>query len=156
MSLTCKEQINDQFADREADFANAYYYFSQADNCTEGGKIGLDCFFPDLKNYESFFDYINQYGLSWDYVEADDPTQSGYYRFQLSWGGPSDEFRIYINKDYDGKMPIYHDNGFNFDTMKVFYHYADWFDGAIIEVPSDTKSFEVCRQMMEVEDLCSL
>ena len=72
MELTCKEQINDQFADREADFANAYYYFSQADNCTAGEKIGLDWFFPDLKDYESFFDYINQYGLSWDYVQPED------------------------------------------------------------------------------------
>ena len=148
MELTCKEQINDQLADREEDFANAYYYFSQADNCTEGGKIGLDCFFPDLKDYESFFDYINQYGLSWDYVEAEDETESGYYRYQLSWGGPSDEFRIYIEDcEFNPK------DGFDFATMKVFYHFADWFDGALIEVSKTSKSFEACRQLMEVEDM---
>ena len=150
----CTDLIDCEFAAREEDFSNAYRYFAERENCTEGELIGLNCFYRDLEHYESFFHYINEYGLSWDYVEAECPTQSGYYRFQLSYGGPSDEFRIYINKDYDGKMPIYHDNGFDFDTMKVFYHYADWFDGAIIEVPSDTKSFEVCRQMMEVEDLC--
>ena len=58
---------------------------------------------------------------------------------------------LYINKDYDGKMPIYHDNGFDFDTMKVFYHFADWFDGALIEVSETSKAFEACRQLMEVE-----
>jgi hypothetical protein len=148
MSLTCSEKINDQLADREEDFANAYYYFNQADNCTEGGKIGLDCFFPDLKEYESFFDYINQYGLSWDYVQPEDVTESGYYRYQLTWGGPSDEFRIYI-KDCEFNP----NDGFDFATMKVFYHFADWFDGALIEVSKTSKAFEACRQLMEVEDM---
>ena len=93
----CIDLIDNEFADREEDFANAYRYFIERENCTEGELIGLNCFYRDLEHYEDFFHYINEYGLSWDYVEAEDPTQSGYYRFQLSWGGPSDEFRIYIN-----------------------------------------------------------
>tara|TARA_R100001086_G_scaffold13237_1_gene6782 strand:- start:822 stop:1244 length:423 start_codon:yes stop_codon:yes gene_type:complete len=134
----CIDLINSEFADREADFSNAYRYFIERENCTEGELIGLNCFYRDLEHYEDFFHYINEYGLSWDYVEAEDETECGYYRFQLSWGGPSDEFRIYIDDNYD---------------ITVFYHYADWFDGAIIEVPSNTKSFEVCRQLLEVEEI---
>ena len=52
-------------------------------------------------------------GLCFDYVEpftfVEQPR--GYHRWQLSWGGPSDEFRLYA----DGT---------------VHYHFMDWYDGA--------------------------
>ena len=44
----------------------------------------------------------------------------GYWRYQMSWGGPSDEFRIYLDED----NKIY----------KIEYWYLDWFDGASIIV----------------------
>tara|TARA_B100001778_G_scaffold334454_1_gene345872 strand:- start:593 stop:1057 length:465 start_codon:yes stop_codon:yes gene_type:complete len=56
---------------------------------------------------------IYDYGLCFDYVEPNtfDEQPLGYWRYQLSYGGPSDEFR-------------YVDDG------SIEYWYMDWFDGA--------------------------
>ena len=62
---------------------------------------------------------LNEYGLSLDYV----PTSTwknqnkGYTRYQLSWGRPSEEFRL-----YDG-------------STRIEFWYLDWFDGAYSIVP---------------------
>ena len=60
---------------------------------------------------------LNEYGLSMDFVEAGTfkDQRAPYYRYQLSYGGPSEEFRIYLNGE-------------------VEFWYLDWFDGACIEV----------------------
>lgn len=52
-------------------------------------------------------------GLCFDYVEPNtfDDQEQGYHRWQLSWGGPSDEFRL---------LP----------SGKVEYWFMDWYDGA--------------------------
>ncbi len=56
--------------------------------------------------------------LGFDYVEPNtfEGQEVGYYRYQMSWGGPSDEFRLHDNKS------------------KIEYWYLDWYDGASIEV----------------------
>lgn len=59
---------------------------------------------------------FHEYGLSFDYVEPAEPGENGYFRYQLSWGGPSDEFRFYC------------DPGFR--CYYVEYVFMDWFDGA--------------------------
>jgi len=66
--------------------------------------------------------WLCEYGLSWDYVLPNtfDNQEQGYYRWQLSWGGPSDEFRIYTDHEKNIKS--------------VEYWYLDWFDGASITV----------------------
>ena len=66
---------------------------------------------------------LNDYGLSIDFVEPGTFTgqKRGYYRYQLSWGGPSDEFRIY-NDDH------------------VEFWYLDWFDGASVRVTGEDAS----------------
>ena len=63
-----------------------------------------------------------EYGLAFDYVAPFTfPDQSaGYYRYQLSWGGPSDEFRFYIGA---GKQ-----------VKRVEYWFMDWYDGASLEL----------------------
>ena len=45
---------------------------------------------------------FNDYGLCFDYVAPDtfDGQKEGYFRYQISWGGPSDEFRFYANPDF--------------------------------------------------------
>ena len=63
-------------------------------------------------------------GITWldfSYVEAHtfNGQERGYYRWQLSWGGPSDEYRIWMNP-----------NGIEHIT----YHFMDWYDGAEMEV----------------------
>jgi len=52
---------------------------------------------------------IYEYGLSFDFVESDDDHRA-YWRYQFSWGGPSDEVRFY----QDGLIE---------------YVYLDWFVG---------------------------
>ena len=65
---------------------------------------------PDNENYIE--------GLCFDYVEPNTFTdqKEGYWRWQLSWGGPSDEFRIFVNPDKS--------------VHRIEYWYLDWFDGA--------------------------
>ena len=61
-----------------------------------------------------------EYGLSFDLVEVvtfEDQTRP-YYRYQLSWGGPSDELRFY-------------------ESGEVVYAFLDWFDGATIDVTNN-------------------
>jgi len=43
---------------------------------------------------------IYEYGLSFDYVGPGtfNGQRRGYWRYQLSWGGPSDEFRFYCDE----------------------------------------------------------
>lgn len=64
-------------------------------------------------------DSIYEYGLSFDYVApgtfAD--QDEGYWRYQLSWGGPSDEFRFYSS--YHSSKPY-----------RIEYRFLDWWDGA--------------------------
>ena len=58
---------------------------------------------------------LAEYGLSFDFIEERENESIGYYRYQLSWGGPSDEIRFY-------------------EGGKATYHFMDWFDGASIDV----------------------
>lgn len=66
-----------------------------------------------------------EYGLCVDYVEPgtfnDQPE--GYVRYQISWGGPSDEFRYYVNPDGS--------------VHRIEYWFLDWFDGAHITLKGE-------------------
>lgn len=63
---------------------------------------------------------IYEYGLSFDYVSPNtfEGQLQAYFRYQLSWGGPSDEFRFFTNPD--------------FSAHTIEYWYMDWGDGAKI------------------------
>ena len=41
---------------------------------------------------------FNEYGLSWDYVESDTEDRPGYWRYQISCGGPAEELRFYCDQ----------------------------------------------------------
>jgi len=92
MEKNCKQRIEKNLNDRLKD---------------------LETFSKDGFSSESGF---NDYGLSIDYVEPEtfDNQDEGYLRFQLSWGGPSDEIRFYNNY--------------------IEYAFMDWFDGATKDV----------------------
>ena len=74
-------------------------------------------------------------GLCFDYVDPNTFTdqREGYWRWQLSWGGPGDEFRIYVNPDKS--------------VHRIEYWYMDWYDGAKVtldpEKPADAWSHMV-------------
>lgn len=64
---------------------------------------------------------FEEYGLGWSYVPADtfSDQKQGYIRWQLSWGGPADEFRFFLDELL---RPI-----------RIEYWYLDWFDGACVD-----------------------
>ena len=136
----CAYKVQENFNDREKDFVQAKEFYNKYEDATEGEKIALEVFNEDahLDGYEDFYDYINNYGLAFDYVEKGTFTdqERGYFRYQLSWGGPSDEFRIYV--DYDKQI------------THIDYWFLDWGDGASVRIPEDSIAYEVCEQFTEL------
>ena len=65
------------------------------------------------------WDGFAEYFLSVDYVAPytfnDQPE--GYIRMQISWGGPSDEFRLFVKPDHS--------------IQRIEYVFLDWYDGAV-------------------------
>ena len=64
-----------------------------------------------------------EFGLCLDYVEGSQ-TESGYFRYVLSTGGPADEIRFFV--------------GWNGGIVYAEYWFLDWFDGAHIDVAHDS------------------
>ena len=115
---TCQDLVFRKYKARLVDLQAASDYFSIE---KESARAAHN-WHKDLNHYEDYYDYINQLGLCFDFVEANtfDNQPCGYWRWQLSWGGPGDEFRVFtdVNKNID----------------RVEYVYLDWFDGAIHKV----------------------
>ena len=80
-----------------------------------------------------------EYGLSFDYVASGTfPDQSeGYWRFQISWGGPSDEFRFFASYP-------------NAEPYRIEYWFMDWFDGAMEDVTQESIVRDVWQQFHDV------
>jgi len=78
---------------------------------------------------------LNEYGLSFDYVAAGTFKEQdvGYFRWQLSWGGPSDEFRYYADPEL------------NLSTLD--YWFLDWFDGAPLMVERDSDAWHTLHDI---------
>ena len=96
--LSCKERIDSHFKLAIDNLRTLYDL-----NC-EGKES------EDLGN-------LFEYGRGFDYVEPNtfDDQKQGYWRYQLSYGGPSDEFRFYVNEDHT--------------PYKIEYWFLVWFDG---------------------------
>lgn len=97
--LKCKDKVQNHFESRMRDIRTLYYAPEQT---TE-----------ELGN-------LNEYGLSIDLVETGTfkDQREDYIRYQISWGGPAEEFRIYKNGD-------------------VEFWFLDWFDGAHVDVTGE-------------------
>ena len=137
---TCKELVRDEFNQVEQDYQDAQKYFDKLYllSGNEQEQYKTKDKYNKFFYCEDFFDYINNTALSWDYVEGEDENNPGYYRLQLSWGGPSDEFRIYTIGD-------------TLEVDVIDYHYMDWFDGASIPVPYSSTSWDVCQMFLDSE-----
>ncbi|MGI9359268.1 MAG: hypothetical protein ACR2ON_07680 [Paracoccaceae bacterium] len=107
---TCKERINDEYADRIETIESIFDRIDDANNDEDYDAV-------DKAETE-----LDEYGISFDYVEPNtfEDQERGYIRWELSWGGPSDEFRFFI--DQHGGI------------TDIEYRFMDWFDGAVIEV----------------------
>ena len=115
--LKCKDLVQSSWESQEEDYKN----------------------FKDEGDYESLYDYANQTALSFDKVHKNskENIDRSYYRLQISWGGPSTEFRAFLNADHD--------------IDYIEYWYLDWFDGASINIPRDSKSWEVVEDFVTIE-----
>jgi hypothetical protein len=129
----CANLVHQKYQDTLKDYQQAYDYFNDGYKDLEKK--------PDeaYESYEDFFDYVNQSGLCFDFVEANtfEDQKCGYWRFQMSWGGPSDEFRIYTD--------------YNKNINYIEYWYMDWFDGASIRVNDDV-IYHICQMFLECSE----
>ena len=111
MSKKCADLVRDKYKERKDQFEELL------DQCTN----------KTLKheNYGKWSERFNESILAFDFVEPSTfkDQKDGYWRLQLSWGGPSDEIRYYSN---DRKT-----------LDQITYCYMDWFDGAEIQVHAD-------------------
>ena len=143
--LSCADLVDQQYQDQENDLKEIKDYFDDFETLSEGGQIAKrkasEIPGNDYHYQDSFFDYLNDgYFLGWDFVEPftfGEDQKAGYWRLQISWGGPSSEYRIYV----DSEKAI----------RKIEYWYLDWFDGANVDVPHDSVSFYVCDMFLEYE-----
>lgn len=87
------------------------------------------------KHQRGYSEEYYEYGLSFDYVaKGTFKDQSrGYFRYQLSWGGPSDEFRFFV--------------GYSGDVEDIEYWFMDWFDGASIDLEGE--DFQLLEEIFE-------
>lgn len=76
----------------------------------------------DESEREQAFEEFSEYGLGFDYVPAGtfNGQRRSYWRWQLSWGGPSDEFRFYGETQGECRAVL----------DRVEYWFMDWYDGA--------------------------
>ena len=111
---TCKERVSENLQDRAEDFK----IFMSAD---------------DLEDVSEDLGSFYNYGLCFDFVEPNtfNDQKEGYYRYQLSWGGPSDEILFY----QDGTIE---------------YWFKDWFDGAKMDITSKDWAIWVKEYFEEV------
>jgi hypothetical protein len=71
---------------------------------------------------------LDEYVLGFDFVELDTFTDQtrAYWRLQLSWGGPADEFRAYVKDNY--KIA---------EIIDIEYWFLDWWDGAFLTLVNE-------------------
>ena len=122
MTKRCSEQVQEALESRMDDIARMHKagYWTEDDDVPEELREEL----PGLANY----------GLCINKVEAEtfEDQSKPYIRYQLSWGGPSEEFRLYE----DGTLEFW---------------FLDWFDGASVEVLGEDKG--IIEEIIEMSEV---
>jgi len=97
---SCLERVGYEMESRLEDLRLLWKAYCQGDDEVE-----------DLGNFP-------EYGLCFDYVEGgtDYNEGAGFFRYQISTGGPGDEFRFFTDSDLF--------------CYRIEYWFLDWFDGA--------------------------
>ena len=98
----CIDLVQERFEDRLATIQQALQNYNDGQEPdAEGGLFDIALGF----DFVPFYTFEDQ--------------EEHYFRWQLSWGGPSDEFRVYTDNQ----------NNIN----RIEYWYMDWFDGASVD-----------------------
>lgn len=105
---TCQQRVAGELEGRISDLEKLWKAYQKE------GENGA----PDLGTF-------NEYGLGFDYVKPGtfERQRRGYFRYQLSYGGPSDEFRFYCDE--------------NLNPDRIEYWFLDWGDGAHITLTGE-------------------
>jgi len=86
----------------------------------------------DIKSYLAGDLELDSLLLSVEYIEPGTfNNKRGYHRLLFSWGGPSDELRV-------------------FSPDKVEYWFLDWHDGASIDVTNDPVVQKFINNVLEL------
>lgn len=115
---TCKQRIKHEFAKEITTLRELWKVY------TEGG--------PEAETEDG--QKFKEYGLSFDYVAPGSfrDQKRGYFRYQISWGGPSDEFRFYTDE--------------RLVPERIEYWFMDWFDGACVTMRQG-KNFDLLNEI---------
>jgi hypothetical protein len=126
---TCEERIDKELEERLTDLRKLWELEKEDPGASD----------EDLGTF-------NEYGLCFDYVSPNmfKGQRRGYFRYQLSWGGPSDEFRFECDE--------------NLRPTRISYWFLDWFDGAHRNLKGDDlnlleKIFEYFHECGTVDSL---
>jgi hypothetical protein len=125
MTTRCKDRVEDHKIMRMADLKQ----FMEADDNTVEDQ------------------HVSEYHLCFDWVEPNtfEDQPEGYHKYQISWGGPSEEIRYYYSKlsPANGSIGL---------PVKVEFWLLDWFDGASVELKGDDLAVAMwilCRESLE-------
>ena len=115
---TCKERVRGAYKGRMRDIRKLWNLYKKN---------------PEARTTDG--EQWTEYGLAFDYVPAGtfNGQQRGYFRYQISYGGPSEELRFYSHE----KLNI---------TSCNFW-FLDWFDGASVRVGG--RNLETWREIWE-------
>ena len=124
---TCEELVYGEWQSRRADFSS---YMLRADENDELGPW-------------------HEYGLGFAYVAPDtfEGQYEGYFRYQLSWGGPSQEIRFFADP--------------SFSIHRIEFWHLNWFDGASVDITEDEAAqwivddFEACDMFRSAFELAA-
>ena len=105
---TCKDEVQEASTDRLADLQTLF-----------------DLYCEDPEAYDDDLGNFNEYGLCFDYVApyTFDRQEEAYYRYLLSYGGPSEEIRFYVSQPSEST-----------ECYRIEFWYLNWFDGASVDI----------------------
>ena len=120
MNMTQKTQFDAVMADLESVERRAQSaYESRRDQLADIFRR-MDS--EDAETYNNAQDEWHDFGLSYQYVEpfTFDDQRDGYWRFQISFGGPSEELRAWFDSN---------------DQLRALeFWFLDWGEGAMVDV----------------------
>ena len=119
METKCKDRVQDALDSRMEDIKVLWENYQAG---IEDAEIG------NFNEYGLCFDYVGKYSVGIGYPNP------GYFRYQISWGGPSEEFR-FMTMNPDALDP------------EIDFWLLDWFDGAKVTLTGEYR--EVMLEIWE-------
>ena len=132
---TLKERMEISYISRTEDLTKLFNHIScDYDYCQINEDLE-EC--PTVQDLGHFFEY----GLSFDYVEeyTFNEQEEPYFRYQISWGGPSEEYRIFTD-DY-------------YNIERVEYWFLDWFEGIHKVLDEDNIIYDIIEVLKDIGSL---